>query len=167
MVVAVAVLRKHPPTLCPANTTPISTQRCHDAPLFCLLCSLCLLLACPLFMLLRRRRSNITCLTIPAPIRAARQGILQEERQSHASRTGIVKSLWRSSSPCFSFSSLLRRVVALQFTRQPARPANLLTRLADAGGLPALEAQRRAESAPLPALLSILLQPRSTAHPLA
>ena len=151
MVVAVAVLRKHPPTLCPANTTPISTQRCHDAPLFCLLCSLCLLLACPLFMLLRRRRSNITCLTIPAPIRAARQGILQEERQSHASRTGIVKSLWRSSSPCFPFYSF-RRAIALQFTRQPA---SLLTRLADAGGLPALEAQRRAESAPLAALLSI------------
>ena len=133
---------------CPANTTTMSSHRCHDAPLFCLLC---LLLACPLFMLLRRRRSNITCLTIPAPIRAARQGILQEERQSHASRTGIVKSLWRSSSPCFSFSSL-RRAIALQFTRQPA---SLLTRLADAGGLPALEAPRRAESAPLAALLSI------------
>lgn len=34
-----------------------------------------------------------------------------------------------------------------------SQPASSLTRLADAGGLPALEAQRRAESAPLPALL--------------
>ena len=104
-------------------------------------------------MLLRRRMSNITCLTIPAPIRAARQGILQEERQSHASRTGIVKSL--SAAVVHAFLSLHFFAVSLLSNLPASQPVNLLTRLADAGGLPALEAQRRAESAPLPALLSI------------
>ena len=95
----------------------LSSQRCHDAHLFCLLC---LLLACPLFMLLRRRRSNITCLTIPAPIRAARQGILQEERQSHASRTGIVKSL--SAAVVHAFLSLHFFAVSLLSNLPASQP---------------------------------------------
>jgi len=118
-------------------------------------------------MLLRRRRSNITCLTIPAPIRAARQGILQEERQSHASRTGIIKSLF--GAVVHAFLSLHFFAVSLLSNLPASQPGQPTCSLA----WPTLVAyQRWRHRGGLRAHLSLhyslfLLQPRSTAHPLA